>query len=210
MAAGNLGGSSAPAALASSAAPAAAGPAGQAAQLNAMLSSAASPDAASAAAAFGAAARPAARAARCRQVAARLWAAGRPHAARAALRACRRIGRIRLVGGMYGQFTFRTKAGVRTIAYERGTVQSASGGSVIVRAADGTTETWSLTSKTVVRQHGSKTTGSALSAGQLVFVAGPVVSGAHDIRLAVIRPGTPGSPSGTSPSGTSGTSASGS
>ena len=202
VAAGHLGGS-APAALAGPAAPAAAGPAGQAAQLNALLSSAASPDSASAAAAFGAAARPAARTARCRRVAARLRAAGRPRAARAAVRACRRIGRIRLVGGMYGQFTFRTKAGVRTIAYERGTVQSASDGSVIVRAADGTTETWSLTSKTVVRQHGSKVTGSALSAGQQVFVAGPVVSGAHDIRLAVIRPGTPGSPSGTSPSGTS-------
>jgi hypothetical protein len=55
----------------------------------------------------------------------------------------------------------------------------------------------------VVRQDGSKTTGSALSAGQQVFVAGPVVSGAHDIRLAVIRPGAPGSPSGTSPAGTS-------
>jgi hypothetical protein len=102
---------------------------------------------------------------------------------------------------MYGQFTFRARSGVRTIAYERGTVQSDNGSSVVVRAADGTTETWSLTSKTVVRQNRGKTTGSALSAGEQVFVAGPVISGAHDIRLAVIRPAMPGSASGNPASG---------
>ena len=58
----------------------------------------------------------------CRRLAARLLATGHPRAARAVARACRRIGRVRLLGGMYGQFTFRTKSGVRTIAYERGTI----------------------------------------------------------------------------------------
>jgi hypothetical protein len=132
---------------------------------------------------------------------ARLRATGHIRAAHVVARACRRIGRIRLLGGMYGQFTFRTKSGVRTIAYERGTVQSDNGSSVIVRAADGTTETWNLTSKTVVRQNRAKTTDSALSAGDQVFVAGPVISGAHDIRLAVIRSAMPGSASGNPASG---------
>jgi hypothetical protein len=207
VAASGLTGGSASAALASNATPAtAAGPTGQAAQLNAILSSAASPGAASAAGAFGSAAPGEARMGReagCRRLAARLLATGHPRAARAVARACRRIGRVRLLGGMYGQFTFRTKSGVRTIAYERGTVQSDSGSSLVVRAADGTTETWSLTSKTVVRQGGRKITVSALSAGEQVFVAGPVISGAHDVRLAVIRPAAAGSASGNSPSANS-------
>jgi hypothetical protein len=205
--ASGLTGSSAPVLTSNAASAGAAAPTGQAAQLNAILSSATSPGAASAAAAFGSAspgtarAGRAGRAVRCRRLRARLHATGHPRAAHAVVRACRRIGRVRLLGGMYGQFTFRTKSGVRTIAYERGTVQSDSGNSVVVRAADGTTETWSLTSKTVVRQNRSKTTSSALSAGQQVFVAGPVISGAHDIRLAVIRPATAGSASGNPASG---------
>lgn len=93
---------------------------------------------------------------------------------------------------MYGQFTFRTAASIRTIAYERGTVVSDDGSAVVVRAADGTTETWQLVSDTVVRRDGSTTGPGALAAGQRVFVAGPVVSGVHDVRLAVIRPAAPG------------------
>ncbi len=202
--ASGLTGSSSPVLSSNAASAGAAAPTGQAAQLNAILSSATSPGAASAAAAFGSASpgtARTARAVRCRRVRARLRATGHLRAAHAVARACHRIGRVRLLGGMYGQFTFRTRSGVRTIAYERGAVQSDSGNSVVVRAADGTTETWNLTSKTVVRQNHGKTTSSALSAGQQAFVAGPVVSGAHDIRLAVIRPVTAGSASGNPASG---------
>jgi hypothetical protein len=202
--ASGLTGNSSPVLGSNTASAGAAAPTGQAAQLNAILSSATSPGAASAAAAFGSASPGAARTARairCRRVRARLRATGHPRAAHAVARACHRIGRVRLLGGMYGQFTFRTRSGVRTIAYERGAVQSDSGNSVVVRAADGTTETWNMTSKTVVRENHGKTTSSALSAGQQVFVAGPVVSGAHDIRLAVIRPATAGSASGNPASG---------
>jgi len=204
VAASDLTSSSAPALASNASSAGAAAPTGQAAQLNAILSSATSQGAASSASAFASAAPGKARTGpgiRCLRVRARLRATGHPRAAHAVARACRRVGRIRLLGGMYGQFTFRAKSGVRTIAYERGTVQSDSGSSVVVRAADGTTETWSLTSKTVVRQNRSRTTGSALSAGQQVFVAGPVISGAHDVRLAVIRPATAGSASGNPASG---------
>jgi len=208
FAASSLTGNSARAALAGDTTSTAAGPTGQAAQLNAIISSAASPGAASAAAAFDSAtaagrATAAGPLARCRRLVVRLWTTGHRRAARRVARACRRLRRVRLLGGMYGQFTFRTKSGVRTIAYERGAVQSISGGAVVVRAADGTTETWTETSKTVVRQDGRKATASALSDGQQVFVAGPVLSGAHDIRLAVIRPARPAPASGSPASGSS-------
>jgi hypothetical protein len=96
---------------------------------------------------------------------------------------------LRRLGGMYGSFTYRTKtAGDRTLAYQRGTIESVNGSDVVVQASDGTTMTWRLESSTVVRDHGKSST-SALADGQLVFVGGPVASGAKDARLIVIRTG---------------------
>lgn len=109
-----------------------------------------------------------------------------------------RLGRLREIGGYYGSLTFKTKAGVRTVAFERGTIQSVTGSQVVVRAPDGTTMTWLFVSDTVVRDNG-KTSTKALADGQLVFVGGPVVSGARDARVIVVRnPGAakkPASPS---------------
>jgi hypothetical protein len=97
------------------------------------------------------------------------------------------LARLRRLGGIDGQFTFETKAGPKTLAFERGTIASVSGGDVVIRAKDGTTWSWTLVSDSVVRESGAKTTAGALSAGDLVFVGGPVVSGARDARLVVIR-----------------------
>ena len=121
----------------------------------------------------------------------------------------RALARLRALGGVDGQFTFHNKTGFHTLAFERGTIQSVSGSDVVVRAPDGTTWTWLIVSNTVVRENGSKTMTSALSAGQTVFAGGPVVSGAKDARLIVIRPNSSGSGSGSSGSG-SGSSGSGS
>jgi hypothetical protein len=99
------------------------------------------------------------------------------------------LARLRRLGGIDGQFTFETKAGPKTLAFERGTIASVSDGDVVVRAKDGTAWSWTLVSDSVVRENGAKTTAGALSAGDLVFVGGPVVSGAHDARLVVIRSG---------------------
>jgi hypothetical protein len=98
-----------------------------------------------------------------------------------------RLARLRRLGGMYGQATFDTKTGVRTLAFERGTIVSVSGDEVVVRAHNGMTEAWTLTSKSVVRENGKAATASALSAGELVFTGGPVAGGAHDVRVIVIR-----------------------
>jgi hypothetical protein len=101
----------------------------------------------------------------------------------------RHLGRLRGVGGMYGSFTFQTKSGTdETLAFERGTIQSVGSSDVVVRAPDGTTMTWLFVSDTHVRNHGKSST-SALSQGQLVFVGGPVVSGARDALLIAVRTG---------------------
>ena len=113
------------------------------------------------------------------------------------------LGRLRLIGGVDGQFTFHNKTGFHTLAFERGTIQSVSGSDVVIKAADGTTWTWVIVSDTVVRKGGSKTTTSALSAGESVFAGGPVVSGAKDARLIVIRASGTSEPSGSSSAQTS-------
>ena len=110
------------------------------------------------------------------------------------------LGRLRHLGGVDGTVTFRNQTGFHTLAFERGTIQSVSGSDVVIKAADGTIWTWHIVSDTVVRQNGSKTTTSALSAGETVFAGGPVVSGTRDARLIVIRPAGASSPAG-SPTG---------
>ena len=144
----------------------ASGPAGQAAVLTGVLADATSPSPA----------------------AAGTSTPGGPVAHRAELRRIRRaLVRLRLLGGMYGQFTFETKKGPRTLAFERGTVTSVGGAGVTVRAKDGTTWTWVLTGTSVVREDGARTPAGKLAAGQRVFAAGPVSGTTRDARLIVIR-----------------------
>jgi hypothetical protein len=187
-----------------------AGTGSQAALLNATLRSAGSPNAAVATAAAGAAAsapsagtgaaaaapavRRCAKAARTAR-AARLSGHHRlSRAARAATARCRfirhRIVRFFLLHGVDGQFSFRTRSGaIRTLAYERGVIESVnSGSSIVVKAADGTIWSWDLVSNTVVRDLSGKISESTLAVGQPVWVGGPVVSGAKDARLIFVRP----------------------
>ena len=107
------------------------------------------------------------------------------------------LGRIRRLGGVEGNVTFHNTKGFHTLSFERGTIQSVTGSDVVIKSPDGTTWTWKIVSDTVVRKNGAKTTASALSAGQTAFAGGPVVSGAKDARLIVIRPAAPAG-SGTS------------
>ena len=118
------------------------------------------------------------------------------------------LARLRALGGVDGEFTFHNSTGFHTLAFQRGAIQSVNGSTVVVRALDGTTWSWQIVSDTVVRQSGHKTTTSALATGQTVFVGGPVINGAKDARLIVIRPASSGSSSSSSVSGPSGTSVS--
>lgn len=98
-----------------------------------------------------------------------------------------RLARLRRLGGMYGQYTFGTRQGPRTLAFERGTIISVSGRDMLVRAGDGTTWTWTLTGTSVVRENGTKEPASALAQGEAVFAAGSVTNETRDARLIVIR-----------------------
>jgi hypothetical protein len=214
----SLAGHSSPAASTSAGAGSTGSPSTQAAALNTALNSAGSPGtlaltsssgaggvAGAAAAGTATAAHPCAAALRAARAARE---AGHPAVARAARAVagprCRwlrhRIVRVALLRGIDGQFTFRGQGGtIRTLAFERGIVQSVSGSDVVVSAADGTTWTWNLVSTTVVRENGSKTSQGALATGEPVWVGGPVLSGVKDARLVVIRPPS-GAAASSSPS----------
>ena len=101
------------------------------------------------------------------------------------------LGRLRRLGGVEGTVTFHNKTGFHTLSFERGTIQSVSGSDVVIKSPDGTTWAWQIVSDTVVRENGGKTTTGALSAGETAFAGGPVVNGARDARLIVIRPASP-------------------
>ena len=111
------------------------------------------------------------------------------------------LGRLRHFGGVDGTATFHNKTGFHTLSFERGIIQSVSGSDVVIKAADGTTWTWHVVSDTVVRKNGAKATTSALSAGETVFAGGPVVSGARDARVIIIRPSGPAGSGPANPSG---------
>ena len=113
------------------------------------------------------------------------------------------LDRIRRLGGVEGTATFHNKKGFHTLSFERGTIQSVTGGDVVIKSPDGTTWTWKIVSDTVVRKDGAKTTASTLSAGETVFAGGPVVSGARDARLIIIKPAASAGTSGSQSAQTS-------
>src|SRR5260221_8983888 len=127
----------------------------------------------------------------------RLRAGGHRAAARARLHSCVRrylrlragLVRLRLLArrALHGQITIAAKAGPRTIAFERGSVQSLSARSVVVKAADGTVWTWPVGRVSIIRKAGQRVGPSALAAGQRVFVIGQVTGGAAHARRVVIR-----------------------
>ncbi len=138
-----------------------------------------------------------------------LRAMGHEAAARARLRACARrflrthpglrgararLARLAFLArhAMHGQVTVATKNGPKTIAFERGTVESVSGASVVVKAADGVTWTWQVGTKARVFDGGSKVGASALADGQRVAIVGLVTGGTDQARRVLIHVAAPG------------------
>ena len=113
-------------------------------------------------------------------------------ATRQAAMRCRRVPAAqRLLGHtLHAQLTVKTKTGYSTVAFERGTIGSVGGGTLTVRAADGTTWTWHLLKGSVLRENGSKLAPSKLAAGEHVLVVGPLSGGANYVKMAQIRPGS--------------------
>ncbi|MGN6794461.1 MAG: hypothetical protein ACTHJW_18905 [Streptosporangiaceae bacterium] len=139
-----------------------------------------------------------------------LRATGHENAAKARLHSCLRrffrmraalIGRVRarearlallLRRGLHGQITVASKKGPKTIAFERGTVQSVSGSSVVVKAADGVAWTWQVGSETRLLRDGRKVGSGALQSGQRVAVLGLVTGGTNQARRVLIGVGGQG------------------
>jgi hypothetical protein len=124
----------------------------------------------------------------CNRLATGLQRSGHPKAARHAGALCRNpLLRLAAVGGLHGQVTFKAKTGTRTLAFERGTVVSAAGSVLTVRAPDGVTWSWDLVAGTVVRRGAHPVAESTLATGDQVLVAGQLVNGRNDARLVRIR-----------------------
>ena len=87
---------------------------------------------------------------------------------------------------LHGQVTVATKNGPKTIAFERGVVQSVSGASVVVKAADGVTWTWQVGADTSLFEAGHQVRASALADGQRVAVLGLVTGGTNHARRVLI------------------------
>ncbi len=139
-------------------------------------------------------------AARCAKLEQRLRANDHPKAANLVQVFCRSpLLRLRLVGGEHGEVTFQSKAGPKTIAIERGTIQAVTSSNMTVVAKDGTTWTWDFTTSTKVRDAGHAVPSTNLSTGELVFVGGPVVSGVYDAQMVQIRPASSPASSPSSP-----------
>jgi hypothetical protein len=130
-----------------------------------------------------------------------LRASGHRAAARVRLRDCiRRYVRLRLGvaevrlrrlrvlihRAVHGQITIQTKNGPKTLVFERGAIQSASANSLVVRAPDGTTWTWVISTATRVIKAGQRVGATALAVGQRVVVLGQVSSGSDQARRVLI------------------------
>jgi hypothetical protein len=95
--------------------------------------------------------------------------------------------RLAAVGGEYGQVTFKGRTGSKTIAFERGTIDSVTGSSFIVQAPDGTKWTWDLIASTKMREAGHPKARVKLSGGDKVLVVGLETASGKDARLIQVR-----------------------
>lgn len=105
---------------------------------------------------------------------------------------------------MYGQLSFRAKdGGTETAAFERGVIQSVSGDSVVVKAADGQTQTWQLTSDSQIRaaaMFGSAVPRRAeVRLGQATGRRAEIVVRPAGVSLGAAVPGRPASRSDLTP-----------
>jgi hypothetical protein len=124
----------------------------------------------------------------CHRRAARLRRSSRPAAAPRVPAFCSRsLLRIAAGGGIHGEVTFAGKPGSRTLAFERGTIQSVNGSVVTVKAADNTSWAWHILVRTIIREGGHQAAKDSLAVGDRVLVAGQVAAGAKDARLIRIR-----------------------
>src|SRR5262249_62392053 len=90
--------------------------------------------------------------------------------------------------GMYGQVTFQNRDGkTETAVFERGVIQSLSGNSLVVKAANGQTQTWQLSSDSRIRA--AAVFGAALPRKAEVRVSRVIARNAHVISPVTVSLG---------------------
>jgi hypothetical protein len=87
---------------------------------------------------------------------------------------------------LHGETVVQTKDGVKTVAFQRGTVTAISTTSVTVKSTDGFTQTWTIGDKLDVVQHRKTVQASEVKAGAEIGIAGPKENGALTARLIVL------------------------
>jgi hypothetical protein len=100
---------------------------------------------------------------------------------------------LRLVTGMYGEIAYHTTSGTETLAFERGVVQSTTGGQLTIQAQNGTTWTWDVGGSPIIRKSGKAATVAILQTGMKVFVGGLDDGSSKDAKLILIQAGKSGS-----------------
>jgi hypothetical protein len=87
---------------------------------------------------------------------------------------------------LHGESVVQTKDGVKTVAFQRGTVTAISTTSVTVKSTDGFTQSWTIGDKLDVVQHRKTVQPSEVKAGAEIGIAGPKENGTPTARLIVL------------------------
>lgn len=111
---------------------------------------------------------------------------------RAHLRRCLRA-RLHVITGMHGEVAYHTTSGTQTLAFERGSIVSVNGGTLSVKAADGTTWTWNEAGSPIVRQSGKEANITMLQSGTKVFIGGLVNGSSREAKLIIVHGAKSGS-----------------
>lgn len=99
----------------------------------------------------------------------------------------------RLGDVVYGQFVVRTPSGYRTVDVQRGTVQSVSSTSIVVKSPNGHTGTYTVTGSTIVDAQRAGI-GSVHHGDEVLVIATGTGSSPKAMRIAdmtLMRPGLP-------------------
>ena len=105
---------------------------------------------------------------------------------RASLRRCLRT-QLHIITGMYGEIAYHTTSGTQTLAFERGSIVSATSGRLSVKAQDGTTWTWDESSSSIIRVSGKEVNITTLQTGTTVFIGGLVNGSSREARLIIVH-----------------------
>jgi hypothetical protein len=108
------------------------------------------------------------------------------------LKRCLRA-RLHILKGQHGEVAYHTTSGTQTLAYERGSIVSASGSKLSVKAGDGTTWTWDEAGSPIIHGSGKEASITELQTGTKVFIGGLATGSSREAKLIIVRGAQSGS-----------------